>query len=67
MESVANDHGPADAQVASSLYHQLDHISRRTDAVKAIRHYTAHMTPEAAQAVRAHFTPSVLEQIWKRD
>jgi hypothetical protein len=67
MESIANDHTPADAQVASALYHQLDHISRRAQARKAIEHYAALMTPEATKAVHMHFTPSMMEQLWKRD
>jgi hypothetical protein len=65
MESIANDHTPADANVASTLYHQLDHISRRAEAQRAIDHYTKLMSPEAAQATREKFGPAAMEKIWR--
>jgi hypothetical protein len=66
-EGIANDHTPADANVAAELYHQLDTISRRTEARKAINHYTKHMTAAAAQAVRDHFTQTVMKEMWRTE
>lgn len=66
-EGIANDHTPADASIAADLYHQLDHISRRTVARKAIKHYASHMSAAAAHAVNSHFTDKVLQGMWRSE
>jgi hypothetical protein len=63
-ENIASEHSPADAQIAADLYHQLDTHSRRTEARKAIRHYTAHMSTAAAAAVHSHFTDKAMKEMW---
>jgi hypothetical protein len=66
-EGIANEHTPADANVAAALYDQLDHISRRTEARKAIKHYAKHMSAEASKAVHAHFTDKVMQGMWRSE
>jgi hypothetical protein len=66
-EAIANEHSPADANVAAALYHDLDHISRRKVAARSIAHFVKLMSPAAANAVNAHFTPKVLERMWKSE
>jgi hypothetical protein len=66
-EGIANDHTTQDASVAAALYHQLDHISRRNEAGKAIKHYAQHMSVAAAHAVNAHFTDKVMRQMWSKE
>jgi hypothetical protein len=63
---IANDH-PEDGAAVESLYHQLDHTSRRAVARKALAHYTNFMSPAAAKAVHSHFTRSVLENLWSKE
>lgn len=63
-ETIANDHTPADAAASAALYDQLDHISRRTEARKAIKHYAKFMSAVASKAVHAHFTDNVLKGMW---
>jgi hypothetical protein len=67
LESVANEHSPTDAVLAVKLYRDLDHISRRSVAARSIAHFTGHMSPEAASAVLANFTPQAMEKMWHRE
>jgi hypothetical protein len=61
------DSNTADARIAGLLYHQLDHISRRSVARQAIEHYAAMMTPEGATELRALFTPAKTSDLWTRE
>jgi hypothetical protein len=62
---ATEDHSAEDRSVANALYHQLDHTHTPSDARKALAYYTAQMSPEAAAAVNAKFTPEVIAHRWK--
>lgn len=57
----------SDARIAGLLYHQLDHISRRSVARQAIGHYAAMMTPEGAAELRALFTAAKMRDLWTKE
>lgn len=67
VHEFAFEASDADAKIAGTMYHQLDHISRRAVARSAIAHYAAQMSPEGAAALRAKFTPSKMQELWTKE
>jgi hypothetical protein len=63
---VAADYAAADRSAANALYHQLDHTKDPEVARRVIKHYTAQMSPEAAAAVNARYTPEIIAHRWKK-
>lgn len=60
------DHPVEDRRLAQALYSQLDHIKDGGEAQRAINHYTAQMSPDAAAAIKERYTPAKIAKRWKK-
>lgn len=67
LETLANGFEDHDSTLAGKLWHELDHISRRSTARKALDFWTSKMEhPESRQAVYDALTP-LMSKFWTKE